>query len=200
MKDIASKRTKREGAKSAPNERTLMLAEVVRENLFAFVVREGMKALDVLLERDREALCGPAYARDTAASATRWGSTQRKLVMGGQRVSVRRPRVRQDGREVALPAWSKFADRDPLNERTVEQIALGVTARGYRRSVEELPSELVGGRRGQERGQRALVAGHTVVVALGISESGEKQPPPAQAGFRTNDRQPSPWSSSNGGP
>jgi hypothetical protein len=34
----------REGAKSAPSERTLLLAEVVRENLFAFVVREGMKA------------------------------------------------------------------------------------------------------------------------------------------------------------
>ena len=47
MKDIASKRAKREGAKSALSERTLMLAEVVRENLFAFVVRERMKALDV---------------------------------------------------------------------------------------------------------------------------------------------------------
>ena len=70
MKDIASKRTKTEGAKSAPSERTLMLAEVVRENLFAFVVREGMKALDVLLERDREALCGPAYTRGPATSAT----------------------------------------------------------------------------------------------------------------------------------
>jgi hypothetical protein len=62
--------------------------------------------------------------------------------MGGQRVSVRRPRVRQDGREVPLPAWAEFADRDPLNERTVEQIALGVSTRGYRRSVEALPPEL----------------------------------------------------------
>ena len=41
MKDIASKRTKKEGAKSAPSERTLMLAEFVRDDLFAFVVREG---------------------------------------------------------------------------------------------------------------------------------------------------------------
>lgn len=206
MKDIASKRTKREGAKSAPSERTLMLAEVMRENLFAFVVREGMKALDVLLERDREALCGPAYARDAASSATRWGSTQGKLVMGGQRVSVRRPRVRQDGREVVLPAWSQFADRDPLNERTIEQIALGVSTRGYRRSVEELPSELSSdGARKSAVSERLVamtqaqldawlardlskenivvvmidgieVAGRTVVVALGISESSEKQP------------------------
>jgi transposase-like protein len=206
MKDIASKKPKREGAKSAPSERTLMLAEVLRENLFAFVVREGMKALDVLLERDREALCGPAYVRDAAAGTTRWGSTHGKLVMGGQRVSVRRPRVRQDGHEVALPAWSQFADRDPLNERTLEQIALGVSTRGYRRSVEELPSELSSDGAGKSAVSERLVAmtqaqldawlardlskaniavimvdgievaGHTVVVALGISESGEKQP------------------------
>ena len=206
MKDIASKRAKREAKTSAPNERTLMLAEVVRENLFAFVVREGMKALDVVLERERESLCGPAYARGPAGSATRWGSTQGKLIMGGQRVCVRRPRVRQDGREVALPAWTEFADRDPLNERTLEQIALGVSTRGYRRSVEELPSELSADGASKSAVSERLVAltqqqldawlsrdlskekiaavmidgievaGHTVVVALGIAESGEKQP------------------------
>jgi transposase-like protein len=206
MRNIASKRTKSEGAKSAPSERTLMLAEVIRENLFAFVVREGMRALDVVLERDRDTLCGPAYARGAAGNATRWGNTQGKLVMGGQRVSVRRPRVRQDGREVPLPAWGEFADRDPLNDRTLEQIALGVSTRGYRRSVEELPPELATDGAGKSAVSERLVAmtqqqldawlsrdlsnekitsvmidgievaGHTVIVALGITEFGEKQP------------------------
>jgi transposase-like protein len=201
----ASKKATREGAKSAPSERTLMLAEVVRQNLFAFVVREGMKALDVLLEMDREALCGPAYARD-GAGPVRWGRTEGRLVMGGQRVSVGRPRVRDNGGEVELPAWSQFADRDPLDERTVEQIALGVSTRGYRRSVETLPKELDADSTSKSAVSRRLVsmtqqqldawlardlsaehiaavmidgievAGHTVVVALGISESGEKQP------------------------
>jgi transposase-like protein len=126
--------------------------------------------------------------------------------MGGQRVSVGRPRVRDNGGEVELPAWSQFADRDPLDERTVEQIALGVSTRGYRRSVETLPKELDAdstiksavSRRLVSMTQQQLdawlardlsaehiaavmidgieVAGHTVVVALGISESGEKQP------------------------
>src|SRR5262245_30289401 len=98
MRDNASKRAEREAERSVPSERTLVLAEFVRENLFAFVVREGMKALDVLLERERETLCGPAYTRGPRGGATRWGSTQGRLVMGGQRVSVRRPRVRKDGR------------------------------------------------------------------------------------------------------
>lgn len=205
MTQIASKRAKREAARG-PSERTLMLAEVVRENLFAFVVREGMKALDVLLESERERLCGAAYARGPAGGAVRWGSTQGKLVMGGQRVSVRRPRVRQNGREVELPAWEQFASRDPLNERTVEQIALGVSTRRYRRSVEELPAELGADGAGKSAVSERLVAmtqqqldawlardlsnekiaavmidaivvaEHTVIVALGITESGEKQP------------------------
>ena len=207
MKKNASKRAKSEVAKKErSSERTLMLAEFVRESLFAFVVREGMKALDVLLEGDREAICGPAYARGDRDGAQRWGSTEGRLVMGGQRVSVRKPRVRQNGREVELPSWSAFADEDPLNERTVEQIALGVSTRGYRRSVEELPAELDGNSTSKSAVSRRLVsltqqqldawlardlsneritavmvdgievAEHTIVVALGITESGEKQP------------------------
>ncbi|HEX5657475.1 MAG TPA: serine/threonine-protein kinase, partial [Polyangiales bacterium] len=52
------------------------------------------------------------------------GSPRTLLVEG---VSVRKPRVRQNGREVELPSWAAFADKDPLNERTVEQVALGVS-------------------------------------------------------------------------
>lgn len=206
MRKNASKKSTKEVAKSAPAERTLMLAEFVRQNLFAFVVREGMKALDVLLEQDREAICGPAYARARQEGAQRWGSSEGRLVMGGQRVSVRKPRVRQNGREVELPSWATFADKDPLNERTVEQIALGVSTRGYRRSVEELPSELDADSTSKSAVSRRLVsltrqqldawlardlsreriaavmvdgievAGHTIIVALGITEAGEKQP------------------------
>lgn len=206
MAKNASNKTQREVVENESRQRTLMLAEVVRDNLFAFVVREGMKALDVLLESERERLCGPAHARGPAGGATRWGSTQGKLVMGGQRVSVRRPRVRQDGHEVELAAWEQFASRDPLNERTLEQIALGVSTRSYRRSVEELPVELAADGAGKSAVSERLiamtqqqlndwlardlsnenivsvmidaivVADHTVVIALGITEAGEKQP------------------------
>jgi transposase-like protein len=206
MRKNASKKPTKEVTRSAPAERTLLLAEFVRENLFAFVVREGMKALDMLLEQDRESICGPAYARARQEGAQRWGSSEGRLVMGGQRVSVRKPRVRQNGREVELPSWAAFADKDPLNERTVEQVALGVSTRGYRRSVEELPSELDADSTSKSAVSRRLVsltqqqldawlardlsgeriaavmvdgieiAGHTVIVALGITEAGEKQP------------------------
>jgi hypothetical protein len=61
--------------------------------------------------------------------------------MSGRRVAVERPRVRQGGAGVPLPSWEEFADEDLLNERTVEQMMLGVSTRGYERSIEELPDE-----------------------------------------------------------
>jgi len=119
-------------------------------------------------------------------------------------VIVRRPRARKDGREVELPAWSQFADEDPMDERTMEQMVLGVSTRNYKRSLEELPDEL--GAHGDSKSaasrrfvaatqenldawlKRTLselklavamidgieVAEHVVIVALGIDENGQK--------------------------
>jgi putative transposase len=61
-----------------------------------------------------------------------------KLVLGGRRVHVRKPRVRD---EVALPMWAEFAD-DPLEERALEQVVLGVSTRKYRRSLEDVAADV----------------------------------------------------------
>jgi len=205
MSKTAKKKSKNQ-ALDAPGQRTLRLAAVVRRSLHAFVIREGMKALDEILEQDRERLCGPAHSKGAPGAPQRWGGAEGRLVMGGQRVVVRKPRVRQQGQEVALPSWEEFAAEDPLDERAFEQLVLGVSTRGYGRSLEPLPEELgshgaskssvsrrfVGGtkRKLDEWLQRDLselrivslmldgitVDEHTVIVALGIDETGKKQP------------------------
>jgi len=199
-----AKKTTKSQVQPATNQRHLQLAEFVRRNLMTFVIREGMKALDDMLEQDRVALCGPAHAKGADGDPVRWGSADGRLVMGGQRVIVRKPRVRQDGKEVELPAWAEFADGDPLDERTFEQLVLGVSTRKYERSLDDLPDELeahsasksAASRRFVETTAKQLsqwmrrdlsklgivvvmldgiiVAKHTVVVALGIDETGKK--------------------------
>jgi hypothetical protein len=62
--------------------RTLHLAAMVRRNLYAFVIQEGMKALDVMLEQDRQALCGPPHGKAAGDDPVRWGHTEGRLVMG----------------------------------------------------------------------------------------------------------------------
>jgi len=138
MKDTAKRESFEEEGTLA-----LRLVDVVREDLRAFVVRSGMQALAELLEEERAALCGPRYRHDPERTSSRAGYAPGELVMGGRRVSVARPRVRdREGREVPLGTWSAFGDEDPLDERAVRQMLLGVSTRKYGRSLEPLGPEL----------------------------------------------------------
>ena len=200
MKKTDRKNQKRE----APQLRLVdSLAEVVRQELRDFVIGEGMKALALMLEQDRDALCGPAYARGRSGPK-RAGSAPGELVLGGRRVRVRKPRVRDESGEVALPTWAEFADDDPLEERALEQMVLGVSTRKYRRSLEAVPVEVA--TRGESRSAvsrrfkaateqqvEALMArdlagldlvaimmdgihidDHVILIALGITADGQK--------------------------
>jgi putative transposase len=121
----------------------LGLRSLVRENLREFVISAGAAALAAVLEEDRTRLVGPRYAHLPTRDARRAGSAPGELVMGGRRVQVRRPRARSlDGQEVQLPTWTTFSSEDPLEERAVEQMLVGVSTRRYARSLEPLPEDL----------------------------------------------------------
>ena len=122
----------------------LALGDVIRHDLREFVVSAGMTALSTLLEQERTKLCGPRYAHQSDRVAGRAGHVSGELVMGGRRVNVRRPRVRtRDGREAVLPSWATFSAEDPLKERALEQMLIGVSTRRYERSLESLPEAVV---------------------------------------------------------
>jgi transposase-like protein len=121
----------------------LELRNLVRENLRAFVITAGTEALIAVLEEERTHIAGPRYAHLPTRQARRAGSAPGELVMGGRRVQVQRPRVRTlDGHEVQLPSWTAFGAEDPLDERAVEQMLVGVSTRRYARSLEPLPEAL----------------------------------------------------------
>lgn len=141
MAKSAKKKSSRKAPSSPALQMVIPLAEVVRTELREFVIAKGMEALGVMLEQDRVALCGPAYGRDQGA-ARRAGSAPGRLVMGGRRVTVRRPRVRNEAGEVDLPSWDELAAEDPLTERATEQMLVGVSTRKYARSLEPMPNEV----------------------------------------------------------
>ena len=122
----------------------LTLADLIRADLREFVIAAGTAAIGAVLEHERTQLVGPRYAHLPGRQAHRAGSAPGELVLGGRRVHVRRPRARTlDGREVELPSWGAFGAEDPLHERAVEQMLVGVSTRSYARSLESVPDELV---------------------------------------------------------
>lgn len=192
-------------ARSAQLQLRLEIGVAMRRDLREFVIAAGTAALSAVLEEERTAAAGPRYTHQPARTARRAGTALGELVMGGRRVQVRRPRVRtMDGDEVQLPSWAAFAAEDPLDERAVNQMLIGVSTRRYGRSLEPLAAPLpsrgtsksavsrrfvaatkkqMGEWLGRDLSQVDLavlmidgivIAEHVMLVALGIDADGKK--------------------------
>ena len=114
-------------------------------DLFALFVDTGRAVLSAMMEQDRAALCGPKGKRLLTRLAVRSGSTASEVVLGGQRIGMRRLRARAvEGGELALPSFAFAAEGDPLDRRTWRAIARGVSTRGYADVLDPLPADEVG--------------------------------------------------------
>jgi len=104
----------------------------VRHAFLGLCIDAGQKVLAAMMEADRIALCGPKGVPDAARRAVRGGTTASQVVLGGQRIAVRRPRARSmtDG-ELALRSFEWAAGGDPLDAATLAAIAAGVSTRRY---------------------------------------------------------------------
>lgn len=195
---------------------TMPLPELMREELYGVVTRLGLLAVESMLRQDVEGLCGPRYSRGQGDRPSRGGTTAGSLALGGRRVEVRRPRVRQDGHEVPLATWEQMSSDDPLHQRAVEQMLIGVSTRKYGRSLEKVPedvktkgtsrsavsrrfvaattAELDGWLRRDLSGLALAVimldgiyiADHVVLIALGFDETGAKHILGVQEGATEN--------------
>jgi putative transposase len=111
-----------------------------RTAFFGLCLDAGQQVLRTMMEEDREQLCGPKHVPNPERRAYRSGSTRGEVTLGGRRILVPRLRARSiEGHELALPSFTYAAGRDPLNARTLEAIAIGVTTRKYRRALDPLP-------------------------------------------------------------
>jgi transposase-like protein len=181
--------------------------QLTKTGLLAFVHAVGRAALGEVFEEEVARVAGPKGKRVTGRKMHRWGSTMTPLPFGGRDIVVERPRVRsKDGREVRLPLIEDLRQNDPLPDRVAEQIVLGVSTRGYERSLEPVASGTRTRRTTKSSASRALVektkermgtflgqrldkldlialfidaievASHAVVVALGVTKDGTKVP------------------------
>ena len=113
----------------------------VRHAFLGLCIDAGQKVLAAMMEADRVALCGPKGVPDTGRRAVRGGTTASQVVLGGQRIAVRRPRARSmtEG-ELTLRSFEWAADADPLDAATMAAIAAGVSTRRYASTQEPVPA------------------------------------------------------------
>jgi hypothetical protein len=93
----------------------------VRHAFYGLCINAGKQVLAAMMEADRVALCGPKGVPDARRRAVRGGSTSSAVVLGGQRIGMRRPRARRvDAGELELPSFAWAAEADALNHATME--------------------------------------------------------------------------------
>ena len=112
----------------------------VQRGFFSLCVAAGREVLTAMMEREREALCGPKWVPNAERRAVRGGAMKSQVTLGGRRIEMKRLRARSvEGKELRLPSFEFAAGRDPLDARTLEAIAIGVSSRKYARSLDPLP-------------------------------------------------------------
>ena len=198
----------------------LLAMDATKKGLLAFVQQMGMVALSELLAMEAAQIAGPKGQHVQGRTHHHWGSSSTALCFGGRNVSVAHPRVRARGRgkggEVGLPSIEALRESDPLSARVAEQIVLGVSTRGYERSLDPIDASIRARGASKSNVSRTLIettaeklvafvsrklddvdlvamyidgiefAGRSVLVALGVTIDGTKMPLGLWAGSTEN--------------
>jgi transposase-like protein len=119
----------------------LPMAEMVgwlRKGVGELVRQAGLQLMDLLMQEEVRELVGERSHRPPERTANRWGSEQGYCVVMGQKVRVKRPRVRTtDDREVRLGSYELFHRGEPLTETIWEKLMLGLSTRKYGQAVRQ---------------------------------------------------------------
>jgi len=217
MKKEAAKRSRKQGA--IPAEMSMVLgqlvlpmmlaSEAIKKGLLAFVQQIGLLAFRELLEGEAAQIAGPKGKHNASRTHHHWGTTETVLPFGGRHAVVPRPRVRRKGKggqEVELPSVAAAREADPMPTHVAEQIVVGVSTRGYKRSLEPVDDSFETRGESKSNVSRALIENttekladflarnlgdldivamfidgieigkHAVIIALGVSVDGTKVP------------------------
>lgn len=215
-KEAAKKPKKQEGI---PYEMSLVLgqlalpmmiaSEAIKKGLLAFVQQIGLLAFRELLEGEAATIAGPKGKHHGQRTHHHWGTAPTPLPFGGRHVVVQRPRVRSKGKggtEVELPSVAAAREADPMPAHVAEQVVVGVSTRGYKRSLEPVDESIETRGESKSNVSRALIENttekladflarnladldivamfidgieigkHAVIIALGVAADGTKVP------------------------
>jgi transposase-like protein len=183
----------------------LPMAEMIgwlRKGVGELIRQAGLQLMDLLMQEEVRELAGERSQRQTARTASRWGSERGYCVVMGQKVPIERPRVRTtNDKEVRLGSYEMFHRGEPLTETVWEKLMLGLSTRKYGQAVREFTAaygleksaisehfieasreklkDLMERRLDKMRVCALLIdatpfAGQQILAALGIGEDGRK--------------------------
>lgn len=188
------------------NQFRLQLVEDAGAQIRALVESEMrgamLKMVYALFTQEVDRLCGERFSRKGEELCHRAGSDPGSVLVNGQRVAVKKPRVKKNGAELELETYGALKDREALTARIKGHMLSGVSTRDYGSLLEEMTGGLglakstvseafvqaskgaldsINGRDLTAMNITAIMVDglgfgeRTVVVALGITDKGKKK-------------------------
>jgi putative transposase len=110
------------------------LLEQGRQGLDLLALDLGRQLAEFILYAEREERAGPDY-HPRKEGLYKWASQPGSVYIGGQKVSVEHPRLRRNGREVALKSYAAMQERDGFSDQLLGQALGGLSGRRYRETL-----------------------------------------------------------------
>jgi putative transposase len=115
----------------------------VRKGLLAMAVGAGLQVMAVMMAEDVTAACGPKGRHDPGRAATRHGSEDGSVTLGGRRVPVSPPRMRAvvGSGELPVPSYELFSSTQVLGRLAIDKMA-GISTRGWQAGLEPVGEQV----------------------------------------------------------
>jgi transposase-like protein len=174
-----------------------------RVELIRNLIPLGLMQIFEELDNEVKALCGERYERKNEEVGRRHGSNPGSVRLGGQKIGIEVPRVRGERSEIPLRSYGKLQEETAANDLLLRRVLYGISCRNYEKAAESIPGALglssssvsrtfvkASTKKLKEFQERDLsteryvalfvdgktFAEDTMVIALGVTEGGEKRP------------------------
>jgi len=112
------------------------LMNSLRVEIRSLAVSAGTVMIEAIMDSEAEQMAGRRYSRKT--DVDQWGTESRYVLLGGQKVRVRPPRLRNKQKQkVRLTSYERFQNQGQRRVSVFNRLVSGVSSRNYARAVEE---------------------------------------------------------------
>jgi len=103
----------------------------------------GLERVQALLDEEVTRLAGAWYERkEVGVPARRHGTNPGTVRLAGQRIGIRVPRLRGEGREIPLRSYAALHGSGELNETLLRRVLYGISCRNYEAAAEAVPGAI----------------------------------------------------------
>lgn len=120
----------------------LMSSRELQSQLMNSCKSAALSFVSELFREEVERLSGPKFSHKVPGQVWRGGTDMTQVIAGGEKLSVKRPRLRDDNGEVQLASLASLQDQDIFDDAIKSRMIKGVATRNYEPVIESWSDKL----------------------------------------------------------